>query len=134
MGSEGPTLRQLAITVWHVWSPRSTSTREAVESKQRRRIERFRAELFKIIGETVEINIRINGGCVEAKVEDLRFIAFEIPSSEQSGYMTLVTLLGRCPSCGTETMSEPIYNLAGVGKMLESFEPIRRHLCYNDHK
>jgi hypothetical protein len=41
----------------------------------------------------------------------------------------MITLLGRCPSCGVETMSRPFFDLAGLGKMLAEFEPIYGHYC-----
>lgn len=129
MNTEEVTLRQVAIMVWHVWSPEAKAAKEVTEAAQERRIESFRTELQRIIGDKFDINIRINGGCVEAKIEDLSFIAFEIPTHNKQEYVTLVTLLGRCPSCGVATMSEPIYNLPGLGKMLESFEPFHKHVC-----
>ena len=132
MSSEEPTLRQMATVIWQVWSLEARAAREAIEAEQRRRLESFRAELRKIIGDRDDINIRINGGCVEAEVEDICFVAFEFSAPGTQEQLTLVTLLGRCPSCGAEAMSEPFYNLAGLGKMLERFAPISNHLCYYD--
>ena len=42
----------------------------AAEAEQSRRVERFRAELHRIVGERDGISFKVNGGCVEAKVED----------------------------------------------------------------
>lgn len=53
----------------------------------------------------------------------------EYPASKTREGLTLVTLIGRCPSCGTETISEPFYGLAGPGRMLEAFQPTSGHLC-----
>jgi hypothetical protein len=100
-----------------------------VKAEEERRIERFRAELRRIVGERDDISFSINGGCVEAEVEDLRFVALEYTVPKTRKRKALVTLLGRCPTCGVEAISEPIYNLAGVGRMLENFEPINEHLC-----
>jgi hypothetical protein len=135
MGNEGSSeLRLAAMTVWRYWCSdgRAGAAREAmeaVEAEQRRRIESFRTELQKIIGEGLNIKIKINGGCVEAEIEDLCFVAVELPPSYKQEHLTLVALLGRCSSCGVETMSEPFYNFAGLGKMLERFEPGHQHLC-----
>ena len=101
----------------------------AAEAEQSRRVKRFRAELHRIVGERDGISFKVNGGCVEAKVEDLRFVALEYTASKKRRGMPLVVLLGRCPSCGVETISEPFYSLAGLGKMLENFEPISAHFC-----
>ena len=122
-------LRQLAAIVWQIWSPGDKEQRERTVAEQERRIERFRTELQRIVGEGFEININVNGGCLEAVIDDLCFIAFEIVSSNSKTPLTLATLLGRCPSCGVETMSEPVYNLACLGKMLENFEPLFHHIC-----
>ena len=126
-------LRMAAIIVWHhqhMGGADSWAAAEATAAEQAKRVERFRAELQRIIWTREDISIRINGGCVEAEIEDIRFVALELPASGKHKPLTLVTLLGRCPSCGMETLSEPIYDLAGLGKMLEQFEPIHRHLCF----
>lgn len=102
---------------------------EFAEEKVAQRVERFLAELWGIIGKRDDINVRVNGGCVEAEVEDLHFAALEVPSRKMPGDRTFVTLLGRCPMCGAEIMSEPIYSLAGLGKMLNKFQPIEAHYC-----
>jgi hypothetical protein len=126
-------LRTAAILVCHL--EREEKGQDAwaamleAKAEESRRMERFRAELHRIIGKRDDISFRVNGGCVEAEVEDLRFAALEYPASKKRSEMTLVTLLGRCPLCGVETMSEPLYNFAGLGKMLENFEPMREHFC-----
>jgi len=122
-------LRLAAILSWYYWCPEARAASEKTESALRGRIERFRAELVKIFGNKCDIDIQINGGCIEATIEDLRLIAFEFTASLTEEPRTMVSLLGRCPSCGVQTMSEPIVNLAGVGKQLEKFEPSSRHLC-----
>lgn len=127
-------LRTVAILVWHhqrmggreAWAATLETT-----AKQQRRVERFCTELQRIVGERDDICPKVNGGCIEAEVEGLRFSALEIPPSRKQEHLTLVTLLGRCPTCGAETMSEPIHSLAGLGRMLEMFEPIQAHLCHH---
>jgi hypothetical protein len=132
---EAAGLRMAAITLsryWHVEGEREKEPRAVmreVEADEARRIERFRAALRKIIGERDDISFRINGGCIEAQIEDLRFVALEYIAPKTGDRVALVTLLGRCPSCGVETITEPIHNLIGLGKRLESFEPIREHCC-----
>lgn len=132
--SEPSELRMAAILIWHLRG--KADGKEAwtamlkTEAERRRRVEKFRVELRRIIGERDDIRFRVNGGCVEAEVEDLRFAALELIASKKSEFQTLVTLLGRCPSCGVEVMSEPFYNIAGLGNMLASFEPIDKHFCY----
>lgn len=129
-GGEMSELRRAAILVWHyqrIGGREASLATEITEAEQAQRVERFRLELQKIVG-TDEIRLRINGGCVEAEVEDLRFISFEFISPKQEQW-TLVTLLGRCPACGVETMSPPLYNLVGLGRMLEKFEPGFAHSC-----
>jgi hypothetical protein len=129
-------LRTAAIAVWHYSRTEEMSGQEAwiatvaTKAGQQQRIERFRSELYRVVGERDDICLKINGGCVEANVEDLRFVALELTASESQEYQTLVTLLGRCPSCGVETISEPFYSLGGLGKMLESFQPIYGHSCH----
>lgn len=136
MNSEGLSdLRLAALISWHFWRTEGTLMKpreatEAVEAEEKRRIESFRTELQRVLGEKLEIKIRINGGCVEAEVEDLRFVALELSSSGKQESTTVVTLLGRCPSCGVETMSEPIYSFWGLGQRLERFEPILDHYCH----
>jgi hypothetical protein len=133
--SEIPELRTAAIAVWHYWRVEGKSGSEAwaatleTKAKQSRRMELFRAELYRVVGERDDIRLKINGGCVEADIEDLRFVALELTASKSQEHQTVVTLLGRCPSCGTETISEPIFSLGGLGKMLESFQPIYVHSC-----
>lgn len=133
--SETPELRTAAIAVWHYWHMKGKNGREAwaamleTEAKQFRRVEQFRAELFKIVGEREDISIRLNGGCVEAVVEDLHFLSYELTTPRMKEPCLMVSLLGRCPSCGVETRSEPFANLGGLGKQLERFEPAYEHLC-----
>ena len=122
-------LRQLAIMIWQIWCPEGKEQRKREAAEQESRIERFRIELQRTIGKGFDISITINGGYVEAVIDNLRFIALELPSSGSQAPLALATLLGRCPSCGVETMSEPFYNLAGLGKMLEKFEPLFSHIC-----
>jgi hypothetical protein len=125
-------LRTAAIVVWHFQRMEGKEAWAAAmetRAEQSRRVEQFRTELTRIVGERDDYSFRINGGCVEAEVEDLHFIALEVMTSDkQQG--TLVSLLGRCPSCGVETASEPIRSFAELGKMLESFEPCYQHTCY----
>lgn len=99
------------------------------EAKQSRRVERFRSELHRIVGERDDISFRENGGCVEAELEDLQFAGLEVTGSREREERMLVTLLGRCHSCGAMTMSEPFDTFGGLGKMLEKFEPISEHFC-----
>jgi hypothetical protein len=132
---EKPELCTAAIVVWHSWRSVETTGKEAwvatlrTKAEQARRIETFRTELHRIVGAREDITLRINGGCVEAEIEDLRFVALEYPATKTEAHPMSVTLLGRCPWCGVETMSEPFYNLAGLGKQLESFVPSHRHFC-----
>jgi hypothetical protein len=123
-------MRTVAISTLDCLCPEAKATREARKAKEMRRMESFRQELQKIAGYNIEINITINGGCLEAVIDDLRFVAYEISSSKAEDHWTVVTLLGRCPSCGVETLSEPFHDLLGLGKMLEEFEPMRLHRCY----
>lgn len=126
-------LRMAAIVVWHFQRlGAGEAWAAAVETKteQSRRVEKFRAKLSEIIGDRKDFRFRINGGCVEAEVEDLHFISLEGVTSSKPRQNITVALLGRCPSCGAETASEPIYSFAGLGRMLEKFEPCHRHICY----
>lgn len=133
--SETPELRTAAIAVWHYWHMEGKNGREAwaamleTEANQSRRVEQFRAELYKIVGAREDISFRLNGGCVEAVVEDLRFLSYELITPRMKEPCMMVSLLGRCPSCGAETRSEPFSHLAGLGKQLESFEPAYEHFC-----
>jgi hypothetical protein len=122
-------MRQVAIGTWRLVCPEARAAGEARDAEERRRIESFRRELQKIAGYNVDFNITVNGGCLETVVDDLRFVAYEITSPEREECWTLVTLLGRCPSCGVETISEPIQDLMQLGKMLEKFEPFHQHPC-----
>lgn len=124
-------LRLLATIVWDIWRPEDKEIKERLAAEQEKRVERFRLELQRIIGKSFDINITNNVGCIEAIIDDLHFIAYEIASSESTVPTTLVTLLGRCPSCGVETMSRPFYHLAGLGKLLENFEPLFHHICFH---
>jgi hypothetical protein len=132
---EKPELRTAAIALWHSWRLVETTGGEAwvatlrTKAEQAQRIETFRAELHRIVGVREDIRFKINGGCVEAEIEDLRFVALEYPATKTEEHPMSVTLLGRCPWCGVETMSQAIYNLAGLGKQLESFEPSHKHFC-----
>jgi len=126
-------LYSVAIVIWHFQRMElkdAVQAAEAMKAEQMRRVERFSEELQKIVGERDDISFGINGGCVEAEVDGLRFVALEFPTNKKGEYLSLVTLLGRCPSCGVETRSEPVHHLSGLGKMLEKFEPIQWHYCY----
>lgn len=125
-------LRMAAIVVQYL---RKMGGKEAwnatveVSAYQQRRVERFRAELQRILGERKDILVRVNGGCVEADVEDLRFVANENQEVGTPEPKIQVTLLGRCPACGAETMSEPFTTFAELGAVLERFRPIYSHFC-----
>jgi hypothetical protein len=128
-----PDLYTLAIAMWRFRRMELKDAFQAAETtkvEQALRVEKFREELQKVVGKRDDIDFRINGGCVEAEIEDLRFASLEFPASGKEEPLTVVTLLGRCPSCGVEGMSEPIHGLSEVGKILEKFEPIRWHYCY----
>jgi len=122
-------LRLAAILSWYYWCPEARAASEKTDAEQRERIRRFRAELINIFGSKCQIRISINGGCLEAQIEDLRLVAYEYISPLTKEPSTMVSLLGRCVSCGAEAMSEPFLDLSGLGKMLERFRPSERHLC-----
>lgn len=122
-------LRAAALLSWYYQCPKARAEREKTEEERRGRIARFRDALTKIFGDKCEINISINGGCIEAAIEDLRLVAYEFTMPLTQEPRTMVSLLGRCASCGVETLSEPADDLAGLGKILEKFEPIREHGC-----
>jgi hypothetical protein len=124
-GCETEELRMVAIVLWryqHIegeGKKKPEAVIQEVKAREARRIERFRAALCRVVGERDDISFRVNGGCVEAQVEDLRFVALEFTVPKTRERLALVTLLGRCPSCGGETMSEPIYNLTKLGNISE---------------
>jgi len=122
-------LRLAALLSWYYWCPEARAAREKTEAERRGRVERFRAELAKIFGNKCDVSISINGGCVEALIEDLRLAAYEFTDPRTKEPRTMVSLLGRCSSCGAETLSEPFADLAGLGKSLERFAPVSEHLC-----
>lgn len=128
-------VRMVAIALSRYWHFKGEGRKEPqavmreVKAEEARRIEQFRSELCKVVGARDDISFKINGGCIEAEVEDLRFVALEYSIPKTGERVTLVTLLGRCPTCGVETITEPIHNLIGLGKRLERFEPIREHCC-----
>jgi hypothetical protein len=122
----------MAITLWHYQSMGANEARLATEvtvAEQAQRMERFRAELIRIFGDRDDIRLNINGGCVEAAIDDLRFLAYEITVPKTKEIHTMVSLLGRCPSCGVQTMSSPFADLPGFGRALEKFEPTYEHFC-----
>lgn len=127
-------LRTAAILVWH--HQRIGDGRKAwvamleTNADQWRRVEQFRAELHRVVGAREDISFRINGGCVEAEVENLRFAALETTSPQTQQHQTLITLLGRCPSCGVETPSVPLHSFSMLGRLLDRFEPHHQHSCY----
>lgn len=123
-------IRLAAIGTWHCFNQDTRSVWETMDAEEARRVESFRQELRKIVGSKADVDITINGGCLETMIDDLRFVAYEMISAETGEHWTLVTLLGRCPSCGVETMSEPVADLTMLGKMLERFVPIYTHYCH----
>lgn len=130
---EAPEMRTIAILLWRLeqFGERGTeAAAEAIKARDEQRIERFREAMKMIFYRTDEIRFKINGGCVEAEIEGLRFVGLEFPARDNGEASTAATLLGRCPSCGAEVMSEMIHSLAHLGKILEKFEPIRWHYCY----
>lgn len=125
-------LRLMAITLWHYQSMGGSEARlaaEVTEKEQAQRIERFHAELIRIFGDRADIQLKVNGGCVEAVLDDLRFLAYEFTIPRTKELHTMVSLLGRCSSCGVETMSRPFVDLPGLGRMLTEFEPTFEHFC-----
>src|SRR5919107_3101929 len=122
-------LRLAAILSWYSRCPEARAAHEKHEAELRERFSRFRSHLVKMFGGKCHISISMNGGCLEAGIEDLRLVAYEYVSSQTKELCTMVSLVGRCASCGAEAMSEPFCDLPGLGKMLERFEPSERHLC-----
>ena len=130
-GESASVLRQYALIMWHLSSAADhMAALRAGEAERQRRMGSFRAELRRIVGADFDITVTINGGCVEAVIEDLRFAAFEYAGPDDSDPVVMATLLGRCPRCGLETPSEPIQDLAELGKLLERFVPIFTHPCH----
>lgn len=122
-------LRLAALLSWYYWCPEARAESERTEAEREGRVNRFRVELAKVFGDKLHATITINGGCIEAVIEDLRLAAYEFTDSLTGEARAMVSLLGRCASCGAEAMSEPFCDLSGLGKMLERFEPSERHLC-----
>lgn len=123
-----PHLHLAAILSWYYRCPEARAAHEKTEAERRGRVERFRSALARAFG-NYDFRITANGGCVETEVEGLRLVAYEFTSTLTKKPRTMVALLGRCPRCGVEAMSEPFVDLWGLGKMLEKFEPIYEHLC-----
>lgn len=124
-----PGLHVAAILSWYYWCPEARAAHEKTDMEWKSRVERFRSALAQIFGGKCDFQITHNGGCIETEIEGLRLIGYEFTTKLTTEICTMVTLLGRCPSCGVETMSEPFENLAGLGRMLEKFEPICKHSC-----
>lgn len=124
-----PHLHLAAILSWYYWCPEARAACERTDAERRERVERFRSTLISIFGDKYDFRITANGGCVEAEVEGLRLLAYEFTSAVTKESYTMAALLGRCPRCGVETMSEPFINLAGLGKMLNKFETTHEHAC-----
>jgi hypothetical protein len=122
-------LRLAALLSWYYWCPEARAASERTETERRERVERFRSSLVRIFGGKYDFRITVNGGCIETEIEGLRLLAYEVTPSQKTETSTMVTLLGRCPSCGVETMSETFIDLGGLGKQLERFEPIYDHFC-----
>ena len=128
---------QAAILIYYIQSTGPHTAEEALKatlSEQSEQVERFRTQLISLFGDATEMQVKLNGGCVEAAIEELRFLSYESRSYRTKELETMVTLLGRCPACGVETMSRPFIDLAGLGKMLVKFEPIFEHLCLTRQK
>jgi hypothetical protein len=124
-----PDLHVAAILSWYYWCPEARADSERTEAERRERVERFRSALVCIFGGKYDFRITVNGGCIETEIEGLRLLAYEVTPSQKTETRTMVTLLGRCPSCGVEAMSETFIDLSGLGKQLERFEPIYDHFC-----
>src|SRR5437868_12805738 len=104
-------LRTAAILVWrylHLEERGTASAVEAIKAREKERIECFQESLQMILKGAGEIHYRINGGCVEAEADGLRFVALELTSQNNQEELMLVTVLGRCPMCGEESMSEAL--------------------------
>lgn len=130
MGDEGlPHLHLAALLSWYYWCPEAKAASERTEAKREERVERFRSTLIRVFGNKYDFRITANGGCLETEIEGLRLLAYEFVSSPKKENMMMLALLGRCPACGVETMSSPFITLAGLGKILENFEPVSRHTC-----
>src|ERR1044071_7497490 len=98
-------IRTLAIATWRCLNPKPLDAAEARNAEESKRVERFCRELRKIAGENFDIDVTVNGGCLEAIIDDLRFVAYEVTPTGEVHY-TVLTVLGRCPSCGVEVISE----------------------------
>lgn len=122
-------LRSAALLSWYYWCPEARAESERTEAERRVRVERFRAELTKVFGDKLLTTITVNGGCLEAVIEDLRLAAYEFTDPVTEEARAMVSLLGRCASCGAETLSQPFGDLVGLGKSLERFEPFDGHRC-----
>ena len=130
MGDEGiPHLHLAALLSWYYWCPEARAASEKTEVEREERIKNFRSTLARVFGNKYDFRITINGGCLETEIEGLRLTAYEFAPTLKTENTMMVALLGRCPSCGVETMSSPFITLAGLGRILENFEPISRHTC-----
>jgi hypothetical protein len=123
-----PHLHLAAILSWYYQCPEARAAHEKTEAERRGRVERFRSALARAFG-NYDFRITANGGCVETEVEGLRLLAYEFTHTATKELCTMIALLGRCPRCGAECMSEPFLDLGGLGKCLEKFEPISEHFC-----
>lgn len=79
---ESSVLRMAAIGTWHYGQPEAKAEWKAADAELERRIQRFREEIERIVGKGFDFKITINGGCLEALIEDVRFIALEFTSSK----------------------------------------------------
>ncbi len=95
----------------------------AEEAAERAKNERLARGLFTKLfnGEPETVN-----GC-EVTADGLTFVFFH---REEYDGLDGFWLRGKCPRCGEDCLSRPIYDLEDLGAQLDTFQPSGAHSCH----
>ena len=120
------TLQEIALEAW----AQEQEKRKQSEHKRRKRLARkIESEIDDLLPKDAD-----EYG-FERQVEDPRYGV--VVSTGEAGHVLRfthddkdrLTVIGQCPACHGEALSKPLEDLAGLGRLLESFEPGASHDC-----
>jgi hypothetical protein len=124
------TLKELALEAWS----QEQEKRKQSDYKKRKRLAK------KIEGEVEDLLPKeADAYAFERQMEDRRY-GVVVSTGEPGAALRFthddkdnLVVIGECPACRGETLSQPVEDLADLGQLLESFQPGAAHDCPMRH-
>jgi hypothetical protein len=121
------TLKEYAL---EAWSQEQERRKNAERKKRKRKAKKIEEDIDDLLPKDAE------GFQVERNLDDPTYNVVVVVTDTDGTPLRFsydendeLSLIGECPTCHHETVSEPIGSAASLGEMIERFAPTSSHDC-----